>query len=163
MSNKLTEIESLLVAHKPKAVKVANVDRAAKLVAAIKQIETLRAEVVREIEVGIKPIQKELRQHQRQLEKMFTSVLPEQKKPARTKEKYQHLGLKNYQVDYIKTWRLQHLHEKPTSEEILRKSVGDYNKTAFSRKIQAMKDAGLIKVNAAGKLLVGELPAGAEQ
>lgn len=158
MSNQLAEIKTLLSSNKPQAVGRANVDRASKLVGVVQQIDKLQTDLAKEIEDELRPIRREIKQHQRQLQKMFSSVLPEQKKVTKTKEKYSHVGLKNWMVEYVQAWRQQQLHQKPATVEQLRKSAGIYNRKAFSNKIDNLIDVGLLRRNETGGLLIQELP-----
>ena len=139
----------------PREVDKLNTERATAIVNALKLVDEATAGVVAAVNQRKKGLEKELRQHKRKMERLFSSALPE--KVVVAKEQYAEWGLKNWQVEYLAKWNDLKFTGIIKTKDELRKAVGAYNKAQFQTRLQQLVTSSHIRRSADGTFIVNKL------
>lgn len=125
----------------PKEVKRFDTERTIFLVNTVKQIDKATQRVVQSVEQQKRTLEREIKQHKRLMEKMFSSV---ESKPTANKERFAKFNLKNWQVSYSKAWNLLGWTGKIRTEQDLRTAANEYNRTLFRKRLSSLLQCGLL-------------------
>ena len=124
-----------------KEVKKFDTERTIFLVNTVKEIDKATQKVVQSVEQQKRTLEREIKQHKRLMDKMFSSV---ESKPSANKERYAKFGLKNWQVSYSKAWNLLGWTGKIRTEQDLRTAANEYNRSLFRKRLSSLLQCGLL-------------------
>ncbi len=155
LKNKVEDLLTIAARVTPEKVSQPDTNRANHLVAAMKELDSAVLDVEKEVSKVKKSLSRELSQHKRLLNKIF-SVLNETDTTA--KKQYSKLGYKDWMVRWWMLWREEQWEECTWEDETLRTSAKCYNKEVWEKKRSLLIKAGILTEDSEGDLTVNKVP-----